>query len=255
MISQDKELASKIKNILAQTEHLKENTMKLTKKLIKKLVVESLEESPVGGSPEVVDSMTTTNPMDNHGENGTFEELSDGSFRLMDKQGNEVTLSPEEMEKLVAQYEESKSYEGGHEASEPVQEMGINQASLHEGRVTKASLQKIIKEEYKKLLKESDHVGSQIQYVPLEPGEQNRLIDGARLTQHFEPDGSPKGTITPELSGEFYLVVNGKKSAYPFAAYEAAAKIFKNPEIKLLKKLPGRAIRATDWGMRSGNNR
>ena len=130
--------------------------MKLTKKLIKKLVMESLEESPVGGSPEVVSSMTTTNPMDNHGENGTFEELRDGSFRLMDKQGNEVTLSPEEMEKLVAQYEESKGYEGGHEAAEPEAPVQEISAALQEGRVTKSGLQNIIKEEYKKLLKESE---------------------------------------------------------------------------------------------------
>ena len=229
MISQDKELESKIKNILAQTAQLKENTMKLTKSLIKKLVMESLEESPVGGSPEAVGSMTTTNPMDNYGENGTFEELSDGTFRLKGKDGNTVDLSPEEMEKLVAQYEESKGYEGGHESAEPeapVQEMGAEH--LREGRVTKSGLQRIIKEEYRKLVKENDG---------------GHLIDGTELTKYFNFDGkysSPKGVeggLPRELSGKFYVIVNGEKSKYPFQAYQAAEMVFKNPGAKLEKYL------------------
>jgi hypothetical protein len=172
--------------------------MKLTKKLIKKLVMESLEESPVGGSPEVVSSMTTTNPMDNHGENGTFEELRDGSFRLMDKQGNEVTLSPEEMEKLVAQYEESKGYEGGHEAAEPEAPVQEISAALQEGRVTKSGLQNIIKEEYKKLLKES------------EPGDAGYDKYGRRIKSTFSgtPRNLPTDTGNVELDALGYQSMN-----------------------------------------------
>ena len=152
--------------------------------------MESLEESPVGGSPEVVSGMTTTNPMDNHGENGTFEELRDGSFRLMDKQGNEVTLSPEEMEKLVAQYEESKGYEGGPDTPDDL--------PVKEGRVTKSGLQNIIKEEYKKLLKES------------EPGDAGYDKYGRRIKSTFSgmPRNLPTDTGNVELDALGYQSMN-----------------------------------------------
>ena len=82
--------------------------------------------------------------------------MEDGSFQFISKEGHEVVLSPEEMKKLIAQYEEAGGQVGGEELGdppeheEPVQEMSMSQR-LQEGRVTKSALQKIIKEEYRKI--------------------------------------------------------------------------------------------------------
>ena len=118
---------------------------------------------------------------------------------------------------------------------------------VKEGRISKSALNAIIAEEYERLVNENDG---------------GHRIDGAELTKYFTFDGkyaSPKGVeggLPRELSGNFYVIVNGQKSKYAFPAHQAAEMIFKNPGAELEKELAvGKPHRATDWAMRSGNNR